>query len=93
MNKKEIITEMVSRLKDYNLHEKGFFFRCYADQMFTYSHSGINVSVEITFICDKFETLLDIMEVSDLLNLKKTEYLSVTFYTDTQEEIVYNSRA
>lgn len=93
MNKKEIITKMVSRLKDYNLHEKASFFRCYADQMFTYSHSGINVSVEITFICDKFETLVDIMQLNKLLSLKNTEYLSVTFYTDIQEEIVYNKKA
>jgi len=94
MKKKIIITEMVQKLKEYKFNNKSIFlFRCYSDKMFTYGLSKQNVSVEVTFICDKFETLLNDMPINDLLQLKKTKYLSVTFYTDIQEEIVYNTKA
>lgn len=94
MKKKKVITEMVQKFKEYKFNDKSILlFRCYSDKMFTYGISNKKVSVEVTFICDKFETLLNDMPINDLLQLKKTKYLSVTFYTDIQEEIVYNTRA
>lgn len=69
-------------------------FACWADNMFTYNIQN-KVHLEITFILNNTETLLDKMSVIDLLNLKGITYFELRTYGGltplAENRITYNS--
>jgi hypothetical protein len=89
MNKLKQLEKMKAFMESKGVLNVDFNFGCYSDQMFTYDIDE-PFHIEVTFICDKFETLFSEMSFIDLLNLKKLEYFDFncrSFDTD----ITYNS--
>ena len=69
-------------------------FACWSDNMFTYNIES-SIHLEITFILNNTETLLDRMSIIDLLNLKGITYFELRTYGGltplAENRITYNS--
>ncbi len=60
-------------------------FDCFYDGIFTYSLTKPGLYIQIQFVCE--DDLLSEMEVSELLDLKRIEYFSLSYFTRVGPEL------